>query len=559
MNKFTCSMLVASFSLTVAFSQQVQQDWVQIVAGARDPRGIKSTGGSTYVLGHVTINGATNFALIKYNSNGVQQWVQYYPGGGNSMVLDNAGNIYITGNNDLNGGTHQQISTVKYDPSGALQWVATYYRPDAFYHVASSLAVDRFGNVAINGTINYNGEFAATDFITIRYNSSGVEQWVRTFNGTANDIDLGLFIGVDGSGNVYAAGPTTGRRNLKGAPSKLTSVDTHEDYVVIKYDVNGNRLWKADYITSYDDDPRALKVDFAGNAYLAGMTTNTGSISNPVSLIAVLALAPNGARRWVAKYDGPGSDGVNAMAVDASGNVYVVGSTQPLTTDGLIVKFDGSGVLQWANTYNGPANETDAFYDIGISFDQGIYVTGTSTGIGTLDDFVTIFYTSAGVRVWTARYNDDANGYDRVQAIAVFQSEGPAFIPADIYVTGVIAGNPSSIVTIKYSQPILPAPTMRPSASATEQAYTFKLSNYPNPFNSSTRIEYQLPATSRVSIKIYDVAGKEIMTVVNGEKPAGIHQQFISARLLSKGTYVYRLIAESKDGRFEKTATMIKQ
>jgi len=94
----------------------------------------------------------------------------------------------------------------------------------------------------------------------------------------------------------------------------------------------------------------------------------------------------------------------------------------------------------------------------------------------------------------------------------------------------------------------------------TEINYTdnFELSqNFPNPFNPSTIITYKLPEKSFVSLKVFNVLGNEITTLVNEEKPAGIHNvKFDVLELpkeLSNGTYFYRL----KVGNFTETKKMI--
>jgi Secretion system C-terminal sorting domain len=72
----------------------------------------------------------------------------------------------------------------------------------------------------------------------------------------------------------------------------------------------------------------------------------------------------------------------------------------------------------------------------------------------------------------------------------------------------------------------------------------FKLyQNYPNPFNPSTVISYELPVSSRVTLKIYDVLGREIATLFDGDQNAGIHHVTFSAAALSSGVYFYRLQA----------------
>ena len=72
----------------------------------------------------------------------------------------------------------------------------------------------------------------------------------------------------------------------------------------------------------------------------------------------------------------------------------------------------------------------------------------------------------------------------------------------------------------------------------------FSLSqNYPNPFNPSTTIDYQLPENSFVTLKLYDVLGNEVITLINEEKPAGTHKFNWNASNLSSGVYYYQLRA----------------
>ena len=69
--------------------------------------------------------------------------------------------------------------------------------------------------------------------------------------------------------------------------------------------------------------------------------------------------------------------------------------------------------------------------------------------------------------------------------------------------------------------------------------------NYPNPFNPSTRIRYDLPKTARVSIKVFDLLGQEVMTLVDEEKDAGKYSAELNGTNLPSGVYYYRLEAGS--------------
>jgi len=69
--------------------------------------------------------------------------------------------------------------------------------------------------------------------------------------------------------------------------------------------------------------------------------------------------------------------------------------------------------------------------------------------------------------------------------------------------------------------------------------------NYPNPFNSNTKIKYSIPQSSPVQIKVFDVLGKEIQTLVNEEKPVGTYEITWNAENLPSGIYFYQLRAGS--------------
>ncbi len=77
-------------------------------------------------------------------------------------------------------------------------------------------------------------------------------------------------------------------------------------------------------------------------------------------------------------------------------------------------------------------------------------------------------------------------------------------------------------------------------------------SNYPNPFNPSTVINYSLPAESYVSIKVYDITGKEISALVNEMQTAGEHSITFNGSNLASGIYLLRMSA----GNFSSTIKM---
>ena len=81
--------------------------------------------------------------------------------------------------------------------------------------------------------------------------------------------------------------------------------------------------------------------------------------------------------------------------------------------------------------------------------------------------------------------------------------------------------------------------------------------NYPNPFNPSTKINYDIPFDGKVSIKIFDMSGREVSTLVNDIQTAGYYTINFNGSNLSSGAYFYRISAEGNGQNFVATKKMM--
>jgi uncharacterized delta-60 repeat protein len=502
---------------------QVNQEWVARYNGPGNSFDYAVSlavdgSGNVYVTGGSVGNGTGyDYATIKYNSSGVQQWAARYNGPANSgdeaysLAVDGSGNVYVTGYSVS--GT-RDYATIKYNSSGVQQWVARYNGPGKSQDDATSLAVDSSGNVYVTGV---SGDWPNNDYATLKYNSSGVQQWVARYNGPENGNDEAYSLAVDGSGNVY-----------------VTGVSDH-DYATIKYNSSGDSVWVTRYNGpgNYFEIAYSLAVDGSGNVYVTGVSDGIGTNGD----YATIKYNSSGVQQWVARYNGPGNgvDYAYSLAVDGSGNVYVIGGSPGSGTgfDYATLKYNSSGVQQWVCRYNGPGNGVDYAYSLAVEDPNNVYVTGLSTGSGTDYDFVTIKYNSLGVQQWEARYNGPGNNIDGANSIAVDGS-------GNVYVTGVSRSGAveetNDYATIKYSQMvgITPVSSEIPDAFLLDQ-------NYPNPFNPKTKIKFGLPTSSFAKLVVYDMLGRELETLVNEQLNAGTYEADWNASKFTSGVYYYKL------------------
>ncbi|MBA7519178.1 hypothetical protein ES705_11253 [subsurface metagenome] len=248
--------------------------------------------------------------------------------------------------------------------------------------------------------------------------------WTRTYNGAANEWDLGYDIAVDGSGNVYV----TGYEEV---------IDEFFNIWVRKYDSDGSEVWTRTYNGTADgwDEGYGIAVDGRGNVYVTGSEYVDGQGSN----IWVRKYNSEGDEVWTDIYNGTANqyDCGEGIAVDGSGNVYVTGSEYVDGQDSNIWvrKYDTDGDVIWTRTYNGTASDYDRGYGIAVDGSGNVYVAGYESVTGEQRNIWVRKYDSDGNEVWTRSYNGTADGDDRGNGIAI-DGAGNVYVTGYEFVTG---------------------------------------------------------------------------------------------------------------------------
>ncbi len=317
-----------------------------------------------------------------------------------------------------------QVSTV---------WEKRYNGTGNGYDEATSLFVDGAGNVFVAGASTGSG--SGKDFTVVKYNSDGLTGWIARYNGPGNAVDDAYLVKVDNSGNVYVSGAST------GTGSGL-------DYCVVKYNSAGTQQWAARYNGPGNaiDEVYSLQVDNSGNVYITGYS-NGGSSGDDICTIKYNS---SGVQVWIVRYNGSANndDYGNSIAIDNSGNAYVTGAVTRTGSDldYITIKYNGSNGSQiWASFYNGPGNSADFPSSNAIDAVGNIYVTGYSYGSGANPDYCTIKYNNAGAQQWVQRYNGP-DGWDEAWNVILDNQ-------ANVYVTGNSSGigTGDDYCTIKYN------------------------------------------------------------------------------------------------------------
>ena len=450
--------------------------------------------GNVYVTGNSAgIGTLDDYATIKYDASGNQLWVTRFAGPvgtdiANSLAVDNDGNVYVTGysfNYDYD------YITIKYDASGNQLWVARYNGPGNNVDFAISLALDGVGNVCVTGWSYGNG--TDIDYATIKYDASGNQLWVARYNGPANDDDFAISLALDGVGNVCVTGRSVGS-------------GTDYDYATIKYDASGNQLWVATYNGPGNnaDECQYIALDGDGNVYVTGYSAGIETLDD----YATIKYDASGNELWVTRYNGPGNgtDIAYSLALDDDGNVYVTGKSTGTSGffDYATIKYSQPPVQVTMTPFNPPIQIPAG----GGSFNFDIEIDNNSAVLYTID--VGLDVTLPGGSIYPILLR---RGIALVAGASVIREDLTQFVPAgapggNYTYNGYVYDHSTWEILADDSFPFeklagdgLPTHNLGwalygwdgESAPATSLPIEYAtISAYPNPFNPSTTISFEI-------------------------------------------------------------------
>jgi hypothetical protein len=374
-----------------------------------------------------------------------KQWGSAAADEARGIVRDTSGNTYVTGatlgaiDGEVNAGGVDAFLT-KYDSSGVRQW--TRYIGTSGTDWGQSVDVDSAGNIYVTGSVSgsfdgktYNG---GKDVFLAKYNSSGTRIWYQQW-GTSTD-NFGYGVKVDGA-VVYVTGPTyedlpgeTGNLIPNIFLSKRSTTDGSESLARILYGTE-----------DYSDYVEGIALDGSGNIYLTGYTTGEFEGTNNATYdVFLVKFNASLIRQWTRQWGSTTHDFGYAVAVDGS-DIYVTGSaggsiggqTHAGSDDIFLTKITTAGVVQWTKLFG--TTDIDRAYGITIDNSNNVYLTGVTLGglgggtnLGQGDVFL-MQCDSTGNQLWTRLLGTTATDI----------GTGAAFNISDgyIYVTGNTSGN----------------------------------------------------------------------------------------------------------------------
>ena len=364
-----------------------------------------------------------------------------------------------------------------------------------------SLTVDLSGNI-FGGTWN-DGVF---------YSSNNGDDWIQRNNGLGSLIVQSLV--TKSGGIVFAGAYGVFKSTNNGINWSQTSL-TNE--YILSFAINSDgHIFASAYksiFRSTDNGDNWVEVSNGfTNLDIRSLAINpNGHIFAGVNGDGVFRSTDNG-DTWSKINNGLSSRSVRALAINSSGTMFC-----------------GAWKYVFRSTDNGDTwiqTSLNGYFVSSIAIDSNGYIY-------------------VGDRIYGAFYSiDNGENWYEINNGLTYNSISSLAISSDYIFSGIVYGGVFRRIN---------SPT---SVDNTENLFpeTFSLSqNYPNPFNPSTKIQYSVNSTQKVTLKVYDLLGREIATLLNEEKAAGNYEVVFDGSALPSGIYFYKLQA----GNFIETKKMV--
>lgn len=304
-------------------------------------------------------------------------------------------------------------------------WTKHYGGSGSDYFIASDQTIDG-GFVASGSTTSNNGDFTnnkgLSDMVIAKFDSNGNKLWMKNYGGTA-DENLASIQQTSDGGFIGVGTSTSNNGDL------LTNQGS-SDFVIAKFDSNGNKVWMKTYGGSNSETLTDVKQTSDGGYVAVGnsYSLNGDVPGNKGSQDFIIAkFDSNGNKIWIKNYGSTGLDTMLSVVIASDGGFVAVGEAGagngdiPVLkggTDAIAAKFDSSGNKVWIKNYGG--SSTDIFSKIVTTIDMGYAIVGRSqssngdlTGNKGLLDGILIKLDSNGNKVWMKNYGGTGDDYFR--------------------------------------------------------------------------------------------------------------------------------------------------
>ncbi len=448
-------------------------------------------------------------------------WGRTYGGSGLEECLSaqqtDDGGYVLGGWTESYGSGNQDYWLVKVNSAGVTSWSRSFGGASGDHGVSVVETAD--GGFALAGWAFSFGAGIA-DFWLVKTNSDGDSLWSRAYGGTGHDecrvvqqtADQGFLL----AGGTYSFGAGDW------------------DFWVVKTDSGGDSLWSRTLGGPYEDYCTSARQTTDGGYVLAGWTDLNGAGIYDYWLVKLDA---NGDSIWSRTYGNADVEWCWTVLETSDGGFMLGGAVMPSTfgpMDIWIVKTNTAGEIVWEQRYGGENSESCAAILETANHDF-VLVGGTwSFGAGASDIWL-LKAAANGDSIWSRTFG----GHEEEYGTAILQTANGEY---------VVAGATSSFGAGYFDMMLVKtgADATGAEPSTAPLPANLSLGVFPNPFNPSTEITFNVPRTAHASLRIYDVLGREVMTLMDGVVRGGSTRLRWDAAGTANGIYFVRLTAAAE-------------